>query len=425
MRGSLFAILNKDVREVIITIGRMADQQHISAYLVGGIVRDCFLKRENFDIDIVVEADAIAFAKEISKGRNSRLICHKRFGTATFLWPNGLRIDLASARKERYPFSGSLPVVSKSVIRDDLFRRDFTVNAIAVGITPRRFGELVDFFGGIEDIRTERIRILHDKSFIDDPTRILRALRFEQRFGFRIERKTRRFLKQALQEDVICNVKPPRFFEEFKKIFLEPYPDKCIKRLGDLEGLKFLGDGVQCGQKMFRLLTSIRQNIAWFKRKFSTQKDLDTWLPYFLGLTSGISEDEKERVSKHLQLRRVDRKKLLASHQVQQEIRRLSARRMRPDEVFRILHPVSYEVIVFMKSKSSSEIVKKRIDDFLVKYDSVKLHINGEDLRSLGVSNGQKIRNILTILLYRKINGGLQSRQQEVQYAKKLISSCK
>ena len=176
--------LNARYLKLIRQIGQEAAQSGIKAYLVGGCVRDLLLKKRNCDIDIVVEGDAIIFSAYLSKRYNVKAHHYGQFKTATLFFPENIRIDLATARKEHYPRPGMLPVVAAGPIYDDLFRRDFTVNAMAMSIHPSSFAEMVDYFGGYEDLKNKKIRILHEKSFLDDPTRILRAVRFEQRFHF-------------------------------------------------------------------------------------------------------------------------------------------------------------------------------------------------------------------------------------------------
>ena len=191
---NLLSKLDKNTLAILEEIGRKADEQGSLAYVVGGFVRDILLRRRNLDIDVVVEGDALLLAKMYAQQHQASLTIHNRFGTAVVKLTEGYRVDFATARKERYLHPGALPIVEKGVIRDDLFRRDFSINAMAVRINRDSWGQLVDEFGGLEDIKNKKIRVLHEKSFIDDPTRILRAVRFERRFKFIIEPGTREFL---------------------------------------------------------------------------------------------------------------------------------------------------------------------------------------------------------------------------------------
>src|SRR3989338_6390276 len=169
--------LKKEIAALVREIGETADENRLTTYVVGGFVRDLILKRKNLDLDIVVEGDAIGFARAFSKKKHAALTVYEKFGTATLRLPSGLKFDIAMGRKEAYPYSGALPVVAAGFIANDLFRRDFTINAMAVVINPQRFGELIDRFGGLGDLQRKKIRVLHEESFADDPTRILRAVR--------------------------------------------------------------------------------------------------------------------------------------------------------------------------------------------------------------------------------------------------------
>ena len=164
-----------DVRDALTIVGEVADETGFPVYLVGGIVRDLFLRVPNFDVDIVVEGDGITFAGMLAGKTGGRLRTHQKFGTAVVVLPNGLKIDIATARLEYYESPAALPTVELSSIKKDLYRRDFTINTLAVRLKKKRFGELIDFFGGLRDIKEKTIRVLHNLSFVEDPTRVLQG----------------------------------------------------------------------------------------------------------------------------------------------------------------------------------------------------------------------------------------------------------
>ena len=171
-------------------IGKTAEDFNYNAYVIGGFVRDLFLYRSNEDIDVVIEGDGIAFARQFSKEMGTRVHTHEKFGTAVVIFPDGFKIDVASARMEYYKFPAALPTVEMSSLKLDLFRRDFTINTLAIELNPEKFGKLLDFFSAQKDIKDKVLRVLHNLSFVEDPTRVFRALRFEQRFGFTIGKLT-------------------------------------------------------------------------------------------------------------------------------------------------------------------------------------------------------------------------------------------
>jgi len=214
------------------SIGRLAQAQGVAAYLVGGPVRDLILEFSNVDLDITVEGNCLRLADSFAAGhRNARVTRYPAFKTATVHLPDGCLVDFATARQEIYARKGAYPAVKPSGIKDDLLRRDFTINAMAIAINPDTWGKLMDPFGGRADLRLERLRVLHEKSFLDDPTRILRAARFKARFGFRMEANSLKLLKSAIKIKVLDTIKPQRYLKDFNKILKEPHAKEAIKYL--------------------------------------------------------------------------------------------------------------------------------------------------------------------------------------------------
>ncbi len=204
------------------------------AFVVGGAVRDLLLGQKTFDLDIVVEGEGIPFAARLAARLQARLKSHERFGTATIIFSDGLRLDVATARTELYDRPAALPRVTPGSIRDDMYRRDFTINAMAASLMPGEFGRLIDDFRGLRDLRQRHIRVLHEKSFLDDPTRIFRAVRFETRLGFRIVRSTKKLVDEALSMHVLDGLENYRVATELRLILEEPEPAGPVRRLAQL-----------------------------------------------------------------------------------------------------------------------------------------------------------------------------------------------
>ena len=203
------------------------------AYLVGGFVRDTSLGAKIVDIDIVVEGSAIKAAQALNRKLHGELVMHQNFGTAS-ITTNSMRVDLASARVEKYPKPATLPHVYPSTIIEDLNRRDFTINAMAMSISKRNFGEIFDPFSGLDDIKKNIIRVLHRNSFIDDPTRIFRAVRYKNRFNFKIEKRTKTLMKEAVQKKMVRRLTGQRLLNEIRLIFMEDSYQESIKDIADL-----------------------------------------------------------------------------------------------------------------------------------------------------------------------------------------------
>jgi len=423
--------LDRNLFSILKTIARKADEQGIPVFVVGGFVRDLILNRPNLDLDIVAETDAVAFAQRLAKDQDASLIVFKQFGTATMIFPQGLRVDLATARKERYAQSGALPLVEPGSIHEDLFRRDFTINALALRINKDRLGELVDDFKGLDDLKQKKIRILHDQSFQDDPTRILRAVRFEQRFNFQIERHSFKLLKSALDQGLVRHVKPERYFEEFKKILSEESPAKSIQRLYPLGGLDFLGIVLKDMSGTLRLMKKLEGIQTDFSQISAPQRTIHPhtrqgvgvqyWLVYFMALVAGAPFLKLKKILKKFNFKRSDQDKILSCRELPRVLQVLKRKALRPSQVFAALKPLNYETILFLKAKASESIVADRIDRFLKEYDFVKLTIDGDVLKTLGIPPGKGLGEILKTLLYAKVDGLIKTREDELKKAEQLI----
>ncbi|MDO9515226.1 MAG: hypothetical protein Q7J01_03885 [Syntrophales bacterium] len=219
------------VLPVLRDAGICAEEMGFGAYAVGGLVRDLFLQRKTLDVDVVIEGDGIAFASRFSADHGAHLTIYKRFKTANLVFPDGFKVDVATARTEVYDRPAALPLVSPGSIQDDLFRRDFSVNTLAACLNPGCFGDLLDPFRAMDDIEDKLIRVLHGKSFIDDPTRIFRAARFEKRFDFRIEDSTGALIRDAVSDGLIERLSGYRIASELRLILEEEDPLPIVGRL--------------------------------------------------------------------------------------------------------------------------------------------------------------------------------------------------
>ena len=226
------------ISQVLELAAQIAEEQSLSIFVVGGFVRDFFLKVKNWDIDLAVESGdfekGFKFARNLAKRLKGKITIHRGFGTTVIFCDfkgKKMRIDVANARKERYKKPGVLPDVCSAGIKEDLARRDFSINAMAVCLNKRKEGELVDPFGGRQDLERKKIRILHNLSFIDDPTRILRAVRFSHRYNFNIEEKTEKLIKQAIKKGMLKKLNEKRIKKEIELILQEKKPMSVFSQL--------------------------------------------------------------------------------------------------------------------------------------------------------------------------------------------------
>ena len=288
--------LPKAVLRMVRELGRLADEFEVSAYLVGGCVRDLFLGIKNLDLDIVVEGEAIKFVQFLQTKKDLKIVKHQRFGTATVTLPDGFKIDIASSRKEHYAYAAALPQVEFSAIKEDLFRRDFTINALAVKINRKNFGQLLDLFDGQRDLKKGKIRVLHEMSFRDDPTRIVRAIRFEQRYDFKIEPKTFKLMRKALSSRLLGKLSCFRLGREFILLLKEEKPLKAILRFDQLCGLKLIHPTIKLDRRL--------------KLRLKSPRPGDDWLVYFALLTRRLNERELKMLCRDFSLTRKDKQRL-------------------------------------------------------------------------------------------------------------------
>ncbi len=419
-----FNKLPGEVLELVRLACQVSRANKTPAYLVGGFVRDLMLGVENLDLDITVEGDGIKFAEDFSSKLKAKLIRHRRFGTATVVVKPHLKIDFASARKEFYPEPAHLPVVERGSLKDDLFRRDFTINAMALSLNGADFGRLVDFFGGKMDLAGGRIRILHDLSFIDDPTRILRAVRFEKRYDFTIEPKTLKRLKDAVRLKMLEKVEPQRIRDDLILVLKEKVPLKEIKRLQELAGFAFIDKDLSLSKKGYRLLASTEKEIGWFNGNYPNRRQLDTWLIYFMGLLDPLSMDGIRKTCRRFALRSGEEKRILAYKACgRKAIPRLNKKTARPSDVFMLFEPLSYEGLIMLKAKYKGKNIQKHIRDFFRAYNGTRIHISGEDLRGLGISPGPSYQKIFVRVLKARLNGLVKTKEDELALVGKLIKT--
>jgi len=395
----------------------IARDRGVEAYLVGGFVRDLLLGRENFDLDIAVEGDAIEFARYFSRGLECRLVAHRRFGTATLILPEH-KIDFAMTRKESYPEAAALPVVAAGTIDEDLFRRDFTINTLAIGLGPGQFGRLIDIHGGKADLEAGIVRILHDKSFIDDPTRILRAVRFEQRFGFHLEPRTLRLLKAAVRARMLFRVEPQRLRDELALMMKERLPLPAITRCAELAGFRFLSPRIRLTRRLLRLLGAIEGEVEWFHRDCSPRRRIEGWTMYLTALFQREDRARAEAVCSRFAFGKGERSRILAYTGSRRAVEEALIRPVvRPSRIFDLLEPLPYEVILLIRAGSVNVRLRQRIAEFFLGCHGTCVAISGHDLESLGIAPGPQYQRILKKVLEAKLNGALNTREEELAFA--------
>ncbi len=420
VKGLIEERVPPEVREALRQIGEVADGSGFPVYLVGGIVRDLFLRGPNLDVDIVVEGDGITFAGMLVKRIGGRMKTHQKFGTAVAVLPSGLKIDIATARLEYYESPAALPTVELSSIKKDLYRRDFTINTLAVRLNRTRYGELIDFFGGFRDIKDKTIRVLHSLSFVEDPTRVLRAIRFEQRFDFHLSKHTQNLIKSAVAMELFNRLTGERIYTELVLMFSEAEPVKALRRMKELDLLQFIHHGLKGSAELEGLFVSIGETLSWFRLLY-LDIPVEKWFIYFMGLFDRLKDTAAEEALERLAVPARIRLRIKQARVRTREVLYLfyKEQQLPSSRVYDLLAPLDVEALLLMMAKAKQETAKKYISLYLTHLRNVKIMLSGDDLKNLGLPAGPRYRKLLAELLDAKLDGLVRNREEELAYVKK------
>ena len=415
--------LPERILDILETIGRVVDKTGCKAFVVGGFVRDLFLYKKNDDIDIVIEGDGIAFAKQYAKLVGGRVHYYKKFGTAIITHPDGVKIDVASARLEYYKFPAALPTVEMSSLKLDLFRRDFTINTLTIQLSPDKFGTLIDFFSGQRDIKDKTVRVLHNLSFVEDPTRVFRAIRFEQRYGFTIGRLTSNLIENAVKMDIFKRLSGRRVFSELRQILQEADPRPAIKRLADYDLLKVIHQTIKLNQETVELLNSVKNVLSWYDLLFIEESYMQ-WAVYFLALIRRSNQHVSDEICKKIELSPqlnafFSKKRIHAESSLSLlEKNRVISNSM----LYKQLSAFETELILYMMASAREERIQKAISGYFTKLRYVKISITGKDLINIGLKPGPMFKKILQAVFDAKLNGIVKTRKEELEFISNYVS---
>jgi len=406
----------EEIVNVLKLSGEVAKRFGYGAYLVGGSVRDLLRGETNLDIDIVIEGDAVAFAQSLGEKLGAKVKTHKRFGTATVM-TDSLKFDVATARTEYYESPGALPKVEMSSIKKDLYRRDFTINTLAVKLNPEDFGRLLDFFGAQRDLKEKTIRILHNLSFIEDPTRAFRAIRFSERFGFKISKHTLNLIKTAVKINLFERLSGSRLYDELNLLFTETEPIKVVKKLAELDLLKFIHPNIALAASVQDTFSAIEETLSWFKLLF-IEEELNKSHLFLMALLEGLLPGEREKALKRLYVPPKATKEIIEGIEWSKKVLLEMRRGGSPKEIYYTLQPLSMQTILFTMAKARDKEQKRAISLYLTTLRKIKPALTGEDLEQMGYSPGPLFKKVLKALLDAKLEGQIKSREDEVRLLK-------
>ncbi|MBI4670862.1 MAG: CBS domain-containing protein [Chloroflexi bacterium] len=393
--------LPRDLLSMVQSAAQLARSLGYSTYLVGGFVRDLLIGQANLDLDLVVEGDAIHLAQRLADQYGGRVHTHARFGTAIWLVDekDKLHLDFATARTEFYEYPSALPDVERSSIKLDLHRRDFTINAMALCLDPERYGTLLDPYGGEHDLNRGLIRVLHNLSFIEDPTRILRAVRFEQRFGFTIEARTAQLIDDA--RNLLAQVSGQRLCNELDLICNEQEPERALIRLQALGVLE-------------RIQPNLKAD-AWLAQKFQNLRASHPPTPIlYLGvLAYRLRTSEVRALSRRLRLSNGESEILVQVVTLRLLERQLNNPNLTPSRVVETLERFDDAALAVFAIATDSTSAQAYVDHYRAEWRQVQPALNGNDLKQLGLTPGPAFREILSGLRAQRLDGVLKTRAEE------------
>jgi tRNA nucleotidyltransferase (CCA-adding enzyme) len=382
-------------------------------YLVGGTVRDILLGERSFDVDIAVEGDAIALAQALADALGGRVRAHDKFGTAVVLYGEDERVDVVTARTEFYDAPAALPTVEHASIREDLFRRDFTINAMAVSLKGADLGRLVDPFRGRRDLEARTIRVLHNLSFIDDPTRIFRAIRYENRYGFRMDDHTLRLARGTIEMGLVGDLSSARLRDELEALLEEGEVEHSILRLAELGADKAIHPHLAADDEavaLLRRLTELRDRY---------HLEVPSWRLGLAALARKLPPDEIYDWLQRLKVRRRDAERIAAAVTVGPRLVERLQKGAEPAEVVALAEPYAPDAPLFALGLADLE----PLHTYFERLRDVRLEVSGADLAELGLGESPRVGEILGELRRRKLNGELDGRDSELAAARELIAA--
>lgn len=425
--------LSEPVLSLVRSISQTAHEMGFVPYFVGGLVRDLLLGQSIADIDMVIEGDAIALADELARAMGGRVIAHSRFGSAKWLlseevWSQvtneasskaGLppSIDFVTARTEFYTYPTALPQVEESSIKQDLHRRDFTINTLAIRLDPDHWGELLDFYGGEQDLEAGVIRVLHSLSFVDDPTRILRAARLESRLDFQLDPRSEELIEDALP--LLKRVSGDRLRHELELLFREDRPERGLCRLEELGALSEIHPDLRCN--------------SWLKQKYQFLRehlDLDTWrldsedllFVHLALLAYRLDRPAMRLLSRRLKLKRKDADDLLLVEGLRQKLSKLTETNQ-ISEVYDILQAYPARVLAVNWIAADNESIPDRLYRYRTEWRLVEPEISGEELKSMGLEPGPLFGELLRNLRDARLNGVVATKEEEEALVRQILAS--
>lgn len=409
IRDSIEKWIDKEMIALLRDAGEICAESGDKAFLVGGAVRDVIIGLPVSDLDVMIQGDVRSVASALSKKVNGAIIPHGSFGTMTLEFGNGHRIDFATARTEYYPSPGALPVVSQSSMEQDLKRRDFSINAMAASLSPDSFGEVIDKFSGASDIEGKCIRVLHDLSFRDDPTRIFRALKFAGRLGFKLEKRTEELLVDALNMGAMNTLSGSRIKKELQLTASESRVSEIVEMLNELNVPSSICEGLK-----FNDITEIPLDDN------NKLNDDYKWKCFLACASYASAVPDAGAFAERISLDKTEKKIVESARgELAKEVEKKLREAEKTSEVADVLRDFPEPVVQCFYSLWDDGL-KQKISRYK-NTGAVKLEVTGSDLLEIGFSNNAFLGEVLRKLKDMKTDGEIETRNDEIRRAREIL----
>ncbi len=409
IKERILSRIPKNLMYILKNVEKVSEMREEKAYLVGGIVRDLILAIENLDIDIVVEGNGILFAEKLGDIMGAKkVVKHEEFRTAVVVLKDGQKIDIASSRVEFYEYPTSLPTVEYGSIKQDLYRRDFSINAMAIEIDYYNFGRIIDYYNGYRDLANKKIRILHNLSFIEDPTRIIRAIRFATRYDFSLDKETCDFMKKAIEEGFLEKLSWHRVKSEIKHILNEKNVYKALDKLFEFGIIKSIHENIKIDENMKKNLKRVKDAKVFIK-----ENNIEIWIIYLLVLFEDLKKEDLDFIFRRFNFSKDFIKKYDFGINMRRERVKLLEKASSNDEIYLALKDLSLEVVIliYITNESVSEKVKKYVEEIR----KIKKLIGGKDLINMGYEPNDNFRTYLEELYLIQLREGIKDKKTLVE----------
>jgi tRNA nucleotidyltransferase (CCA-adding enzyme) len=412
-------------RELLLCIADIAAESGTTIFLVGGAVRDLLVGNATIDLDILVEGEGIPLAEEVGRRLGGHVVTHPKFHTGKVELPDGRSVDLATARTEFYQYPAALPTAEHSSVREDLYRRDFTINAMAMQLNGDEPGRLLDPFGGNRDLAEGIIRVLHNLSFVEDPTRILRAVRFEARFGFHMDERTEELARNAIEMELLDRVSGERIREEFRQLFAHPFPETGLRRMDALGVLcalepewQFRGPAPEYGR--------LEEALRWAEEQPDVAAHLlEPGAQRLLLACTRLTPEAAGRLAARLRLRTREIKLAVGAAGLPAVLPLLANDQIRASELDRLLSPLAAPLCVLLLALSPDQEVWNRVQFYLTTLHHRRNRLTGDDLKALGIPRGPLFTRIIQRLRALDLDGVITTREEALQVARAMADEAR